>query len=71
VTLTLITRSLDLIAPSCDTTGSSFQCQLSGLLRFLTIAAVVLGIILVIVLLAALHLYRKNKSTKDSDDTYE
>ncbi len=62
-------RSLAFIAPACDASSSSFPCQLSGLLHFLTIAAVILGIILVVVLLTALHLYRKNKSTKDSDDT--
>ncbi len=69
MTLALIIRSLALIAPACDASGSSFPCELSGLLHFLTIAAVVLGVILLVVLLTALHLYRKNKSTKDPDDT--
>ncbi len=69
MTLACKIRSLVLITPACDASGSSFQCQLSGLLHFLTIAAIVLGVILVIVLLTALHLYRKNKSTKDTDDT--
>jgi len=69
VTLVDTTRSLALIKPACDASGSSFQCQLSDMLHLLTILAVVLAVILVVVLLVAMHLYRTNKSTKDTDET--
>jgi uncharacterized membrane protein len=62
-------RALALIAPACDASGGSFQCELGSFLHWLTIAAVVLAVILIIVLFVALHLYRKHRSSKDSDDT--
>ena len=39
---------------------SEFQHKLDGLLHYLTLTAVILGVILVVVLGVAIYLYRRN-----------
>jgi hypothetical protein len=47
--------------PDCSASGDSLKCHLLGILDFLYVAAVVLGIVLIVVVVLAVNSYRKNK----------
>ena len=54
--------------PNCDASGSSFKCELQGFLHFLYAAAGVLALVLVVVVAAAVHIYKKNKSAAEDGE---
>jgi hypothetical protein len=53
--------------PDCDA-SSSFKCELQGFLHFLYAAAGLLAVVLMGVIWAAAHIYRKNKSSAEDDE---
>jgi hypothetical protein len=55
-----------LLAPACDKAGDSFKCRLVGILNFLDAAAIVLGFVLLLVIVLAVRMYRKNRSAEKS-----
>jgi uncharacterized membrane protein YphA (DoxX/SURF4 family) len=54
--------------PDCSATGSDWSCYLPGILRFLSVIAIVLGVILAAVVALAVKSYLKNKAEKQSED---
>ncbi len=52
----------------CDASGSSFKCEMQGVLHFLYAAAGVLAVVLVVVVAAAVHVYRKNRDAKEDEE---
>jgi hypothetical protein len=53
--------------PDCSATGGGWGCYLSGILHFLSIIAIVLGIILVLVIALAVKSYLKTKDHEKLD----
>jgi hypothetical protein len=53
--------------PDCSASGDSFQCSLLGFLHFLYAAAGLLAIVLIVAVLVAVHVYRKNKHSSEDD----
>ncbi len=54
--------------PDCDASGSSFTCELQGVLHFLYAAAGLLAVVLVVVVAVAVHIYRKNKNATEDHE---
>jgi hypothetical protein len=54
--------------PDCSVTGGGWSCYLSGILRFLSVIAMILGVILAGVIALAVRSYLKNKAEKQSED---
>jgi hypothetical protein len=47
--------------PDCSATGGGLECYLPGILHFLSVIAIVLGVILLVVVALAIKSYLKNK----------
>jgi hypothetical protein len=56
-----------LSTPDCSATGGGWGCYLSGILHFLSVIAIVLGIILVVVIAFAIKIYLKTKDNEKPD----
>jgi len=54
--------------PDCRATGGGWSCYLPGILRFLSVIAIILGVILAAVVALAVKSYLKNKAEKQSED---
>ena len=54
--------------PDCSASGAGWSCYLPGILRFLSVVAIFLGVILAAVIALAVKSYLKNKSEKQSED---
>ena len=54
--------------PDCSATGVGWSCTLPGILRFLSVIAIILGVILAAVVALAVKSYLKNKAEKQSED---
>jgi len=52
-------------APACDASSDSFKCHLASILHLLTIAAAVLGVVLLIVLIAVVRYYQTNRKADE------
>jgi len=52
------------VTPDCAADSDSLSCRLTGVLHWLEAAAFVLGIVLVAVIAAAVHLIRKNRISR-------
>lgn len=50
-----------ILAPDCSVLGGEYSCYLPGILRFLYVLAIVLGVVLLVVVVLAVKSYRKNK----------
>jgi hypothetical protein len=62
----MITAPATLLAEStsCSANDTSLNCRLQGVLHWLEAAAWVLAVVLVLVLGIAIHLLRKNRSSR-------
>ena len=49
---------------ACSADSTSLECRMVGLLHWLEAAAWVLGILLLIVIAVAIHLFRKNRLSR-------
>ena len=49
---------------ACSANSTSLDCRLLGFLHWLEAAACVLGILLIIVIAVAVHLFRKNRPSR-------
>ena len=71
VLATSVTRymhaSTFMLAPDCSTSGDPLKCYLSGILNFLDVAAVILGILLIGVIVMVVRIYRKTKGNGNTD----
>jgi hypothetical protein len=56
-----------MLAPDCSTSGDTLKCYLSGILNFLDVAAVILGILLIGVIVVVVRIYRKTKGNGNID----
>jgi hypothetical protein len=56
-----------LSVPDCSATGGGWACYLPGILRFLSVIAIVLGVILVGVVVLAIKSYLKTKDNEKID----
>ena len=56
-----------MLAPDCSASGDPLKCYLSGILNFLDIAAVILGILLIGVIVVVVRIYRKTKGNGNTD----
>ena len=54
-------------APDCSASGNPLKCYLSGILSFLDVAAVILGILLIGVIAVVVRIYRKIKGDGKAD----
>jgi heme/copper-type cytochrome/quinol oxidase subunit 2 len=57
-----------LLVPACDTAADSFKCRLVGILNFLYAAAGILALVLIVVIVLAVRMYRKNRSAEKNPD---
>jgi hypothetical protein len=65
--LTVFCQASNASTPDCTTSAGSFECSLLGVLHFLYAAAGILAIVLIVVLMAAIHFYRKNRDSTGDD----
>lgn len=56
-----------IFAPDCSASGDPLKCYLSGVLSFLDVAAIILGILLIGVIAVVVKIYRKTKDTGKAD----
>ena len=56
-----------MLAPDCSTSGDPLKCYLSGILNFLDVSAVILGILLIGVIVVVVRIYRKTKGNGNID----
>ncbi len=59
--------SLLSLAPDCGATGGGWGCYLPGILHFLSVIAIVLGLILLAVVALAIKSYLRNKDDEKVD----
>jgi hypothetical protein len=52
---------------NCNASGDSLKCHLQGILDFLYAAAGILGLLLVVAVVLAFNIYRKNKADEKVD----
>jgi hypothetical protein len=52
------------LSQDCRTAPDSLGCRLNGVLDFLYAAALMLGVVLVVVIVVTIRIYRKNKDDK-------
>jgi hypothetical protein len=50
--------------PDCDATGKTLDCRLNQVLHLLDATAVILVLVLIVALLVALQVYRRNRSQR-------
>ncbi len=50
-----------IFTPGCAASGAGISCYLPGILNFLYVVAIVLGVVLLVVLVLAIKSFRKNK----------
>lgn len=63
-TLPLLAATVAHAATSCAADSTSLDCRLTGVLHWLEAAAFVLGIVLIVVIVVAVHLIRKNRLSR-------
>ena len=51
----------------CSASDTSLSCRLTGLLHWLEAAAFVLGMVLIVVIGVAIHLFRKNRPSRKGE----
>lgn len=59
--------SASLFAPNCSASGNPLKCYLSGILGFLDVAAVILGLLLIGVIVVVVRIYQKTKGNGKAD----
>ena len=66
-TVSLAQATALISVPDCSASGGSLKCHLLGVLNFLYAAAGVLGCLLIVVVVLAVKIYRKNETDEKVD----